>query len=310
MRLWLNRTAEVSLREQLITQIVLGVLSHELEPGQRLPSTRELARRFGIHANTASSAYKQLEEEGWVEFRHGSGVYVRPTPPQPPASPEHTIDGLIAELLLKTRTLGISPALLRERLNRWIAAAPPTRWLLIDPDPELRAIVLFEMEEAVQLPVAGCSPQELNSAQLHNSLPLALPSKAEQISQILPAGTSLTVLQIHPVGPELHEHLNRYRPSPEGVLIGIASRWAEFQRIAHTMLIAAGLPPECLVVRDATETGWQRGLEATTAVVCDAALAPLLPAGCRALPFTLLATASLLELRALEANYLPEAAAL
>lgn len=54
MRLWLNRIGEVSLREQLITQVVLGILCKELRPGERLPSTRELARRFGIHANTAS----------------------------------------------------------------------------------------------------------------------------------------------------------------------------------------------------------------------------------------------------------------
>ena len=82
MRLWLNRTGEVSLREQLITQVVLGILCHELAPGQRLPSTRDLSRRFGIHANTASAAYRQLESEGWVELRHGSGVFVRTTAPR------------------------------------------------------------------------------------------------------------------------------------------------------------------------------------------------------------------------------------
>ena len=64
MRLWLNRTGEVSLREQLITQVVLGILCQELAPGQRLPSTRDLSRRFGIHANTASAAYRELERRG------------------------------------------------------------------------------------------------------------------------------------------------------------------------------------------------------------------------------------------------------
>ena len=37
MRLWLNHTGEVSLREQLITQVVLAILCKELLPGQRLP---------------------------------------------------------------------------------------------------------------------------------------------------------------------------------------------------------------------------------------------------------------------------------
>jgi DNA-binding transcriptional regulator YhcF (GntR family) len=85
MRLWLNRTGEFSLREQLITQVTLAILCKDLLPGRRLPSTRVLARRFGIHANTVSSAYRELEREGWLELRHGSGVYVLATRPTAPA---------------------------------------------------------------------------------------------------------------------------------------------------------------------------------------------------------------------------------
>jgi DNA-binding transcriptional regulator YhcF (GntR family) len=55
MRLWLNRTAGVSLREQLMTHFELSILCHELLPGCRLPSTRKLARRFGIHCHSALS---------------------------------------------------------------------------------------------------------------------------------------------------------------------------------------------------------------------------------------------------------------
>ena len=61
MRLWLNRNSDVNLREQLSTQIVLGILCNELAPGDRLPSTRELAQRHGIHPNTASATYQELE---------------------------------------------------------------------------------------------------------------------------------------------------------------------------------------------------------------------------------------------------------
>jgi hypothetical protein len=46
MQLWFARGSEVSIREQLVTQVVLGILGDDLAPGQRLPSTRELARRF------------------------------------------------------------------------------------------------------------------------------------------------------------------------------------------------------------------------------------------------------------------------
>ena len=299
MRLWLQRTAPVSLREQLTTQIVLGILSRDLKPGERLPSTRELARRFGIHANTASAAYRQLEAEGWLELRHGSGVYVRATRPDAPQSPEQalefSIDTLIGALAAKARRLGAQDALVRERLLRWAQMQPPGRWLVIEPDPELRRIVMTEMEQSIALPVNGCAPEEC-AAVLDGAMCAVLPSKAASVRKLLPAGAELTVLEVHPVAPALGSYL----PAPAGVLIGIASRWAEFQRIAHTMLMAAGMSPESLVVRDASRAGWKRGLAATTAVVCDVPTASELPKGCRAIVFRLLSEAAIRQLRAAE----------
>jgi GntR family transcriptional regulator len=293
MRLWLNRTGEVSLREQLVTQVVLGILCQELLPNQRLPSTRELARRFGIHPNTASTAYKQLEQEGWLEFRHGSGVYVRATRPAAPLAPElaaeFSVDQLIGDLVAGARKLGVAEPMVRERLRRWLALTPPSRWLVIDPDPELRRIVIHEMEQALTLPVAGCSPEECaEPGVLKGSMPVTVPSKAEAVRKLLPAGIELTVLQVHPVSLELMTHLQRYMPAHAGELVGIASRWREFQRIAQTLLIAAGLPPESLLVRDATQPDWKRGLETTSGVVCDAVTALELPEGVYPLRFTLL----------------------
>jgi GntR family transcriptional regulator len=298
MRLWLNRTGEVSLREQLITQVVLGILCQELLPGQRLPSTRELARRFGIHANTASAAYRELEREGWLEFRHGSGVYVRATQPSTPLPPELAVDHLIGELMAKARKLGAAESLVRDRLHRWLKNQPPSRWLVIEPDPELRAIVMHEMEQALAFPVTGCAPDECNApGTLDGSMPVVLPSKAAGVRKLLPAGTEMTVLQVHPISLELMAHLQRYMPEHAGDLIGIASRWKEFQRIAQTLLIAAGLSPESLLVRDATQPGWKRGLDATSGVVCDAVTALELPAGVFPLRFTLLDQPTLAGLR-------------
>ena len=302
MRLWLNHTGEVSLREQLTTQIILAILARELPPGHRLPSTRELARRFQIHSNTASAAYRQLEAEGWVEFRRGSGVFVRSTRPTAALTPELALDQLIAEMAAKARRLGISESQLRVRLRRWLSFEPPARWLLIEPDPELRRIVLFEMEPELALPVAGCSPDDCaNPGILERTLPCVLPSKAANVRRLLPSGTELTVLEIHPVAPELYAHLARYMPDHAKDLVGIVSRWTDFQRIARTMLIAAGLPPEGLLVRDATRPGWKRGLEATIGVVCDAATAAELPKGCHPLIFTLLGEPTFKHLRQIEA---------
>jgi len=308
MRLWLNRTGEVSLREQLITQVELAILCKELRPGERLPSTRELARRFGIHANTASAAYRELEQEGWLEFRHGSGVFVRATRPSAPLSPELAVDQLIGDMAAKARKMGAAESLVRARLRRWLQNQPPSRWLVIEPDPELCAIVIHEMELALALPVAGCTPEECNApGVLEGSMFVVLPSKAASVRKLLPAGSELTVLEVHPVAPELLARLQRYLPEHAGELIGIASRWKDFQRIARTMLVAAGLDPESLLVRDATQAGWKRGLDATAGVVCDSVTALELPAGVFPLRFTLLDEPTLAELRRSEQRVLPPA---
>jgi GntR family transcriptional regulator len=312
MRLWLNRTGEVSLREQLVTQVVLAILCKELQPGQRLPSTRDLARRFSIHANTASAAYRELERDGWLEFRHGSGVFVRASQPGTRLSPqiaaEFVVDRLIGELVAKARKQGANETLLRARLHRWLALEPPSRWLVIEPDAELCRIVIHEMSQALKMPIAGCTPGECARPEnLEGSMPVVLPSKAAAVRKLLPAGTELTTLQVHPVAPELQTYLQRYLPEHAGELIGIASRWSEFQRIGRTMLVAAGLAPESLIVRDPTKPGWKRGLDATSGVVCDTVTAGELPAGVFPMRFLLLDEASLAPLKEMEAMLAGEA---
>ncbi len=70
MQLWFAHGSDVPIREQLVTQVILGILSDDLAPGQRLPSTRELARRFHVHPNTISAGYHQLERERLQRNHH------------------------------------------------------------------------------------------------------------------------------------------------------------------------------------------------------------------------------------------------
>jgi DNA-binding transcriptional regulator YhcF (GntR family) len=99
MRLWISKQSEVPIREQIVTQFRLAILSEDLKPGQKLPSTRDLARRYKIHANTVSAAYRELEERGWVKFAHGSGVYVRKFAAEMRLDTELDLDQIISEFL-------------------------------------------------------------------------------------------------------------------------------------------------------------------------------------------------------------------
>jgi hypothetical protein len=66
------------------------------------------------------------------------------------------------------------------------------------------------------------------------------------------------------------------------------------------VLTAAGFHPDCLVLRDASESDWRRGLNETAAVVCDSLTSAKLPPGCRAIPFSLLSEPSIAELKRYE----------
>ena len=77
MRIWLSKASEVPLQEQVCTQFILGIVSADLAPGERLPTTSLVARRFHIHPNTVRSAYRELVRQGWADWRRGSGFFVR-----------------------------------------------------------------------------------------------------------------------------------------------------------------------------------------------------------------------------------------
>ncbi len=294
MQLWLTRGSEVSIREQLATQVVLAILSRDLAPGQRLPSTRELARRFHLHPNTISAGYRQLEREHWVEFRHGSGVYVRDTKPKIPLSSSLALDQLIANLFRSARDLGVPLAGVRSRMRQWLELQPPDHFLVIEPTEELREIVVLEMQSAMKFRVEGCGLPECQlPGVLDGAIPLALPNKVKLVRPLLPDGAELLTLQVRSVPTSLAGWL----PAPSDALVGVASKWPEFLKLARIVLSAAGFHSDNLVIRDARKPRWQRGLEQTAAVICDAVTATNLPKDCLVISFPVLSESSLAELQ-------------
>jgi len=294
MKLWFALRSEVPIFRQMVTQVSLAILAGDLKPGDRLPSTRDLARRFGLHANTISAGYRQLEREGWTEYRHGSGVYVR-AGTELPKTPQQILDQHIAGFFSAVRELKLPQAVVRARVAEWLAAAEPDHFLVIDPDIEVRQILLAEIETAAILPALAASIDELaGGSLLRGAVPVCRPSKTELIRAALPAGVELVTLPIRSANMWLAPMV----PAPQGVLVAVASHWPEFLSTARTMMIAVGLPPEALIFRDARKPRWQRGLEQASAILCDAYTAKTakLPAGVPVMVFELLADAARSEL--------------
>jgi DNA-binding transcriptional regulator YhcF (GntR family) len=301
MQLWFNRASQVSIREQLVTQVILGILSADLAPGQRLPSTRELARRFKLHPNTASAGYRQLEREGWLESRRGSGVFVRSGKGKAGAQPSsgHTLDQLISDLFTSARELGIPFAKVHAQLRHRLEQPPPSHFLLIEPDEELRKIVAAEIQRAVDFPVKTSGLEACKSpAALKGAIPVVLQSKAKIAAESLPPGMELITLQSRSVPASLAGWL----PAPPNALVAVASRWPEFLKLGRTMLLASGFHPDTLVFRDARRKSWLRGLGEMAAVVCDCVTAaeftaPKPRSAPRVVVFSLLSEPSIRELQ-------------
>lgn len=285
MRFWFAPHGDVPLYRQLATQVQLAILSGELRPGDRLPSTRELARRFAIHPNTISAGYRALEREGWTELRHGSGVYVCGL--RPPETQQARLDAFLGDLFRRAREAGISTAALRTRLAEWVATPEPDHWLLIDPDPELRRILLTELRAITARQVRDGSLDDCTPEALAGSLVCCRPSQEGPVRAAVPAGIELLVLPI----TSANHWLLPWMPAPKGLLIAVVSHWPEFLQTARTMLAAAGVPADSLIFCDPRKPNWQRGVAHASGVLCDAytASAAKLPKGPQIVVFPFLA---------------------
>lgn len=290
MKLWLSKNSEVPVRAQLVAQVTIGIASGDLRAGEKLPSTREVARRFRVHPNTVSSAYRELAAQNLVEFRQGSGVYVGRTLP---AANDDNIDLLIAKFISEADLLGISRADALTRLAAKLRPQPISGFLVLEATAGLREILVAEIEAATGLSAFGISPRELPKRWLEGFQLAAMCDEADKIASVLPAGSDCIYLKASSASDSLD---GQRRPSNED-LIGIASGWDEFLTFARTFLLAAGIDPDIIVTCSTNDKDWKRSLSCASTIICDTLTAKQLSGDSRVRVFPIIAGSSLDELR-------------
>jgi 2-aminoadipate transaminase len=82
----LKRDGDVSITQQLVDRFSAAIEGGELEPGSKLPPTRELAAEAGVNHLTAARVYRKLAELGYVTAQVGRGTFVRTLAPAGSAS--------------------------------------------------------------------------------------------------------------------------------------------------------------------------------------------------------------------------------
>ena len=72
----LDKDLKEPLYVQLYEQIKLMIKQHLLSPGYKLPAVRSLAQNLQVNPSTVVNAYKELEKNGFIFSKRGSGSYV------------------------------------------------------------------------------------------------------------------------------------------------------------------------------------------------------------------------------------------
>jgi GntR family transcriptional regulator len=120
MEIRLTSTDGVPVYRQIINQVKYMVASGRLRPGQELPTIRALAEKLVINPNTVIRAYNELQRDGVVESRHGSGTYVCEAAQAAPTGDARKllapkVDSVLSDASHLKMTLGQVVDLVRER---------------------------------------------------------------------------------------------------------------------------------------------------------------------------------------------------
>ncbi len=113
----INPHSGVPLYRQILEQVRRLVSSGQLQPGDELPSVREVAREHAINPMTVSRAYSLMEAEGLVERQRGKPMRIR-AGEQSADDRLEQIEALLERLVLAARQLDIPDQTLIQAVSK------------------------------------------------------------------------------------------------------------------------------------------------------------------------------------------------
>ncbi|MBL7120177.1 MAG: GntR family transcriptional regulator [Dehalococcoidia bacterium] len=125
IRMHLSQAAHVPLYKQIVEQVKQLIATDQLQPGEHLPTVRQLAYSLGISPGTVVRAYVELEQEQVVVSRRGGGTVVSAGTDDPRVSMlrQSRLSNMVSSNILEALSLGYSPEELEAafslHLARW-----------------------------------------------------------------------------------------------------------------------------------------------------------------------------------------------
>jgi GntR family transcriptional regulator len=106
------------LYAQIAERIKVAIAAGELAPGAALESVRALAGQLRVNPATVVQAYRELEGEGFVEMRQGSGTFVRVLSAERRSRQRDAqARQLVRAMLAEAARLGVTPTELRAAIQ-------------------------------------------------------------------------------------------------------------------------------------------------------------------------------------------------
>ncbi|WP_197995973.1 GntR family transcriptional regulator [Streptomyces buecherae] len=126
----IDRRAGVATYLQIVQQTKQALRLGLLQPGDRLPTAKEVVAATAINPNTVLKAYRELEREGLVEPRPGLGTFVRRSLARPESAAGSPLRAELAAWMDRAREAGLDredvAALFASVLDERLGDAPPT----------------------------------------------------------------------------------------------------------------------------------------------------------------------------------------
>jgi GntR family transcriptional regulator len=129
----LDFRSHVPIYTQLVNRIKQLIASGVLEPGDQLPTVRQMAAELRVNFNTIARAYRILDEEGVISTQQGRGTYVlEPMPPEKASRLRSAaLEGMTKNFLEHAHQVGFSAeevhSLLEVLINTWREKGEPPK---------------------------------------------------------------------------------------------------------------------------------------------------------------------------------------
>ncbi len=116
----LDLRSRTPIYTQIVEQIQALLGSGKLEPGEQLPTMRELASQLGVNFNTVARAYRILDESSLISTQHGRGSYILEMPDEAGGNSPHedALDRLTRRFLAAAEHQGYPEEEIRKRLEQ------------------------------------------------------------------------------------------------------------------------------------------------------------------------------------------------